>query len=277
MRPHRLTLPLIAALLLANCGNDTDEAFLHPEECLVPIHLAVVEESPDTRSAVNSLSDISVSALGIYGVAEGSTTGTFPWTSSPLLSNAAPTGSSGNELLFASSLYYPAGGRKVIFYGYYPRTTATSGANYITPPANGTAPTFHFTLTGQEDIMHGTSPAGGTYSPGTAIPITFKHKLTQIQLNVSALGTLLSSIKILYVKTSGTMNLETGVVTYDSSTTDLTLTKSGLTTTAPVMVPADVPVYQLEVGLVGQLLPRKYVIKPTSGKFLEGILYTINL
>lgn len=73
------------------------------------------------------------------------------------------------------------------------------------------------------------------------------------------------------------MNLETGVVTYDSSTTDLTLTKSGLTTTAPVMVPADVPVYQLEVGLVGQLLPRKYVIKPTSGKFLEGILYTINL
>lgn len=277
MRPHCLTLPLIAALLLASCDNDTDEAFLHPEECLVPIHLAVAEESPGTRSAVNSLSDISVSALGIYGVAEGSTTGTFPWTSSPLLSNAAPTGSSGNELLFASSLYYPAGGRKVIFYGYYPRTTATSGANYITPPANGTAPTFHFTLTGQEDIMYGTSPAGGTYSPGTTLPITFKHKLTQIQLNVSALGTLLSSIKILNVKTSGTMNLETGVVTYDSSTTDLTLTKSGLTTTAPAMVPADVPVYQLEVGLVGQLLPRKYVIKPTSGKFLEGILYTINL
>lgn len=43
------------------------------------------------------------------------------------------------------------------------------------------------------------------------------------------------------------------------------------------MVPADVPVYQLEVGLVGQLLPRKYVIKPTTGKFLEEVLYTITL
>lgn len=277
MKPYRLTLTLTAALLLASCGNDTDEAFLHPEECPVPIHLAVAEENSDTRSAVNSLSDISVSALGIYGVAEGSTAGSFPWTSSPLLNNAAPTGSSGNELRFASPLYYPAGRRKVIFYGYYPRTTANGGANYVTPPANGTAPMFHFTLTGQEDIMHGTSPAGGTYSPGTAIPITFKHKLTQIQLNVSALGTLLSSIKMLNVKTSGILNLETGAVTYDSNTTDLTLTKSGLTTTAPVMVPAGVSTYLLEVGLVGQLLPRKYVIRPTSGKFLEGVLYTITL
>lgn len=43
------------------------------------------------------------------------------------------------------------------------------------------------------------------------------------------------------------------------------------------MVLADILVYQLEVGLVGQLLPRKYVIKPTTGKFLEEVLYTITL
>lgn len=193
------------------------------------------------------------------------------------MNNAPPAGISGNELSFSSPLYYPAGGRKVIFYGYYPRTTATSGRNYITPPGNGTAPVFHFTLTGQEDIMHGASPAGGSYSPGTAIPITFKHKLAQIQLNVSALGTLLSSIKILDVKNTGSMNLETGVVAYGSKTVDLTLSKAGLTTTVPVMVPADVPTYLVEVALVGQLLPRKYVIKPTSGKFQEGVAYTITL
>ena len=232
---------------------------------------------PHTRSIVNSINDISVGSLGIYEVAESGTSGTFPLTTSPLLNNVAPAGISGNELTFSPPLYYPAGGHKVIFYGYYPRTTATNGTSYITPPGNGTAPTFNFTLTGQEDIMHGASVAGGSYSPGTAIPITFKHKLTQIQLNVSALGTLLSSIKILNVRNTGSMNLETGAVTYGNNTVDITLDKAGLTTTAPVMVPADVPVYLVEVAFMGQLLPRKYLIRPTSGKFLEGVIYTVTL
>ena len=254
-----------------------DEVFIDGEEHLVPIRLAIVEDTPHARSVVNSINDISIGSLGIYEVAEGTVPGTFPWTLSPLLNNAAPVGINGNELSFSPSLYYPAGGRKVIFYGYYPRTTATNGANYITPPGNGTAPVLNFTLTGQEDIMHGVSVAGGSYSPGTTIPITFKHKLTQIQLNVSALGTLLSSIKILNVRNTGSMNLETGAITYGNNTVDITLGKAGLTTTVPVMVPADVPIYLLEIALIGQLLPRKYLIKPTSGKFLEGVAYTITL
>lgn len=254
-----------------------EEVSFNSEGYPSPIHLAIVEDTPHTRSIVNSINDISVGSLGIYEVAESGTSGTFPWTTSPLLNNVAPAGISGNELTFSPPLYYPAGGHKVIFYGYYPRTTATNGTSYITPPGNGTAPTFNFTLTGQEDIMHGASVAGGSYSPGTAIPITFKHKLTQIQLNVSALGTLLSSIKILNVRNTGSMNLETGTVTYDNNTVDITLDKAGLTTTAPVMVPADVAVYLVEVAFIGQLLPRKYLIKPASGKFLEGIIYTITL
>lgn len=254
-----------------------DGVFFNSEEHSIPIHLAILEDSSHTRSVINSINDINISSLGIYEVVEGSTAGTFPWTASPLLNNAAPAGINGNEITFSPPLYYPAGGRKVIFYGYYPRTTATNGTNYVTPPGNGTAPTFNFTLTGQEDIMHGSSTAGGSYSPGTAIPITFRHKLTQIQLNVSALGTLLSSIKILNVRNTGSINMETGVVTYGNNTVDITLNKASLTTTAPVMVPADVPTYLLEVALIGQLLPRKYLIRPASGKFLEGVIYTITL
>lgn len=274
--PVRILIAIIS-LLSASCHSDMDEVLFGGEGHSVPICLSVAEGAPHTRAIVNSISDISVSSLGIYAVAEGGTAGTFPWTASPLLDNAPPVGINGNELTFSSPLYYPAGGRKVIFYGYYPRTTATSGSNYITPPGNGTAPVFHFTLTGQEDIMYGASPVGGSYSPGTAIPITFRHKLAQIQFNFSALEALLSSIKILNVKNTGSMNLETGVVAYDSKTVDITLSKSGLTTTVPVMVPADVPTYLVEVALVGQLLPRKYVIKPTSGKFQEGVIYTITL
>ncbi len=271
------TLIVIVPLLSASCSNDMDEVFFNSEEHSVPIHLTIVEDSPHTRSIVNSINDISVGSLGIYEVAESTTAGMFPWTTSPLLNNAAPTGINGNELAFSSPLYYPAGGRKVIFYGYYPRTTATNGTNYVTSPGNGIAPVFNFTLTGQEDIMHGASPTGGSYSPGTTIPITFKHKLTQIQLNVSALGTLLSSIKILNVRNTGSMNLETGVINYGNNTVDITLDKASLTTTAPVMVPADVSNYLVEVGFIGQLLPRKYLIKPTSGKFLEGVIYTITM
>lgn len=267
----------LVSLLLVSCTNDMDEELFCREELPVPITLAVAEANPFTRSVVNGIGDISVSSLGIYEVEEGTTAGTFPWTASLLLNNAAPTGINGNRLSFSSPLYYPAGGRKVIFYGYYPRTTATSGANYITPPGNGRAPIFNFTLTGKEDIMHAVSIPAGSSSAGTDIPIVFKHKLTQIKIDFSILSTLLSSIKILNVKNSGSMNLETGVITYGSSKSDITLSKAGLTSTSPVMVPADVPVYVIEVALLGTALPRKYVIKPTSGNFLAGTVYTISL
>lgn len=66
------------------------------------------------------------------------------------------------------------------------------------------------------------------------------------------------------------MNLETGAITNGNNTINITFNKASLTT--------DVPVYLLEVALIVQLLPRKYLlIKPTSGKFLEGVIYTITL
>lgn len=264
-------------LLLTNCSNDFEEEFPINGELPVPIRLAITEVNPQTRTIVNSMSDISVSNLGIYEVAEGNTAGTFPWTATPLLSNTSPSGINGNQLTFSPKLYYPMGGQKVIFYGYYPKTTATGGSNYVTAPNNGVAPTYNFTLTGQEDIMYAASTPSGSNMPGATVALTFNHKLTQIQLNISVLGTLLSGIKILGVKNTGSMNLETGIITYGSGTTDITLSKSGLTATSPIMVPADVPSYIVEATLLNLLLPRKYLIKPTSGNFQAGMIYTISL
>ena len=73
------------------------------------------------------------------------------------------------------------------------------------------------------------------------------------------------------------MNMETGIITYGSSTIDITFTKASLTATNPLMVPADVPSYILEASILGALLPRKYLIKPTSGNFLAGTVYTISI
>lgn len=267
----------IALLSLTSCGNDLEEEFPACEELPVPVRLAVAEMNPKTRAIVNTISDITASSLGIYEVAEGTTSGTFPWTPSPLQTNIAPSGISGNQLTFSPKLYYPMGGKRVVFYGYYPRTTASSGANYITAPGNGIAPTYNFTLSGQEDIMYAASTPNGSYTPGGTAILTFNHKLTQIQLNTSLLGSLLTSVKILGVRNTGSMNMETGIITYGSSTIDITFTKASLTATNPLMVPADVPSYILEASILGALLPRKYLIKPTSGNFLAGTVYTISI
>lgn len=101
--------------------------------------------------------------------------------------------------------------------------------------------------------------------------------MTQIQLNISVLGALLTSIKILGVPNTGAMNLETGVITYSSNTADFPFSKASLVATNPLMVPANVPSYTLEASIAGLLLPRKYVIKPTTGNFLAGTIYTITL
>lgn len=274
-----LSVRLLAStllLLLTSCSSDMEEEFPTDGELPVPVRLAVAETNPRTRAVVNNIGDISATNLGIYEVVEGTTAGTFPWTTSPLLTNTAPSSISGNQLTFSPKLYYPMGGRKVIFYGYYPRTTATSGANYVTPPGNGTAPTFNFTLTGQEDIMHAISTPSGSSSPGTTVPLTFNHKLTQITLNTSILGSLLTNVKILTVKNTGSLNLETGVITYGSGTIDIAFTKASLLATNPLMVPADVPSYILEASILGIGI-RRYLIKPTSGNFLAGTIYTISI
>lgn len=266
-----------ALLLLTSCSDDPEEEFSSGGELPVPVQLTIAEIDSQTRAVVNQISDINVNTLGIYEVAEGTTPGTFPWTTSPLLTNTAPSSISGNQLFFSPKLYYPMGGRKVIFYGYYPRTTAASGANYVTSPGNGITPTFNFTLTGQEDIMYAVSTPSGSTSPGATVALTFNHKLTQIQLNTSLLGTLLTSVKILSVPNTGSMNLSTGAITYGSGTTDIAFSKASLSATNPLMVPADVPSYTLEASILGILLPRRYLIKPTSGNFLAGTIYTITI
>lgn len=261
------------ALLLSSCYNAIDEELL-PGEVPIPIRFAL---NADTRAPVSSITSVNLSSVGIYGVAAGSTSGQFPWTSTPFASNLVPNGISGNQLSFATTLYYPLGGKQVKFYGYYPRTTNTSGANYITVPGNGTAPVYNFTLTGQDDIMQAVSTPSGSNNPAT-VALTFNHKLTQIQLNVSILGALLTGIKLLGVKTSGSMNVETGVVTYGSTTTDIAFTIPLLaTTTNPLMVPADVVSYTIEASLTGLIPIKRYQITSSTGTFKAGVVYTIKL
>ena len=260
------------ALLLNSCYDAIDEGLLS-EEVPVPIRFAL---RADTRAPINGITSANLSSVGIYGAVEGSTTGQYPWTSSPFVSNLVPSAISGNQLSFTTPLFYPAGGKRVKFYGYYPRTTSTSGTPSITPPGVGTAPIYNFTINGQDDIMQAVSIPSGSTSPAT-VALLFNHKLTQIQLtNISLLGALLSGIKLKDVKSSGSMNIESGVITYGATLIDIPFTVSGAVT-LPLMVPADVASYVVEVSILGLLLPQKYQIKPTSGNFQAGVLYQLSL
>lgn len=266
------SFPVIVLLSLNSCTNEE----LLSEEVPVPVRIAVEDGSIPTRAPVTAIDASNLSSVGIYAVRESGTTGQFPWTASPYLSNQVPATMSNGVVTFSPVIYYPMGGSRLKFYGYFPRTTATSGNNYITAPGSSSPPVFNFTLTGQEDIMYAVSAPTGSYTAGNAT-LTFNHKLTQIQLNISGLGGALSSIKLIGIKNKGAMNLDTGIITYNSTTVDLTLSLSVLgSTTVPVMVPADVASYRVDTAFL-LLLPRSFTIKPVSSNFLPGVMYTITL
>ena len=278
-------------LLSQGCSYGVADDCLPPEEP-VPIRMAIAEEKLPTRAPVTTIDASNLSSVGIYAVREGSTAGQYLWTPTPFALNLTPSGISGNQISFNPKLYYPLGGKRVIFYGYYPRTTttattgnsyyprttttATTGNNYITAPDNGIAPTYHFTLTGAEDVMYAVSTPTGSTST-SPVSLTFNHVLTQLRLNTSLLGSL-SSIKLVGVSNKGTLNIGSGGVTYDSSVTDIALTIPLLgSVTDAVMVPAGVASYKVEVVLLLSLLKRTYLVKPTSGTFQPGVIYTISL
>lgn len=275
MRPFIFTL-IGMGLWFSSCHTPIDEV-LPPEEAPVQIRFAIEEATVPTRAPVGTITSANLSSVGIYGAVEGSTSGQFPWTTTPFASNLVPTAISGNLLSFASPLYYPLGGKRMIFYGYYPRTTNTSGANYITPPGNGTAPIYNFTITGQEDVMQAVSAPSGSHAPAT-MALTFNHGLTQIQLNTGVLGALLSSIKLVAVPNTGSMNIQTGVISYGTSTADMVFSMASLTQTNPLMVPAGAASYVVQASLLGLIPTARYLIKPTSSAtFKAGTIYSITL
>lgn len=259
-------------LILCSCADMIEEE--PTTKAPSPIVLTASDITDNiTRAPMNSFNSTTVKNIGIYVLAEGSTSGTYPWTATPYLANISPINITGNTLVFSSSYYYPKG-KRAKFYGYYPSTTATSGNNYIIPPGIGTPPIYNFTLTGQEDILYATTAPSGSKNPDTTA-LQFNHMLTQIILNVPLLGGL-QSVTMNGVKNKGALNLETGVITYGSSTINIPLSVNllgGLST--PVMVPAGVASYTVVAQLL--VLSNTYYIKPTSGNFLPGRIYTINL
>lgn len=262
--------------LLASCDTIFDEESLG-QEIPVPINFSVSDSYLATRSPVSTIDATNYTNVGIYGAQEGSTQGQFPWTPSPFLSNIVPSGISQGQLTFSPKMYYPIGGKQVKFYAYYPRTTNTSTSlnSYITPPGNGTAPIYNFSIADQQDVMHAVSTPRSSAN-STAIPLQYNHKLSQIIITTSVLAGLLRTGQLLNVQSKGALNLETGMVTWGTATTNLAVSIPALGGTSdPILVPANATSYDLKITLL--VIPTTYKITPSNGVFSPGVTYTANI
>ncbi|BCG54344.1 hypothetical protein AI2BBH_13900 [Alistipes indistinctus] len=155
---------------------------------------------------------------------KGSAAPTTDW-SSPYIANVAVNSGAGSALSFATSQYYPANDDKVYFYAYSPANgTYTAGSG-------STAPMVSWTITGQQDIMWAKVDQGIAKNPVPANQpqpnFAFTHLLKQVKFKIVKDNTFednikLTSLKIIGAKTVASLALNTGTLSWNSATDDLT-------------------------------------------------------
>ena len=139
-----------------------------------------------------------------------------------------PVNSDGSGVLSwpqGGTQYYPADVRqKLYFYAYAPRAAVAAGKDALAPVAS-------YAITGQEDILWAKNIDGiaKPSAPAQPVPLNFAHKLMQVKFQVVKDASFsgksdrdaVTSIKITKVRTSASLNLGTGVLTFagDASAT----------------------------------------------------------
>ncbi len=218
MQLKKMNLPagvICACLLLCGC---TERESLSPSGL---IRLGVSGESY-TRSSVNNLEGLSAvgSNVGVYGVVTENQDASSPlgeeWNATPLMEDVRTTGIDAltGILSWEGAYAYPLEeGKSVKFCVYHPYApVGTEGDNYVEMRSDA-SPLYHFTLTGDEDVMWVPPVTGSrTQSPGGLV---FTHVLTQLRFCLvddegNFAGTSLTALRFNGVDTTCSLNLETG-------------------------------------------------------------------
>ena len=239
----KLFISVWALAALAGCstekeeirGIDTDNA----RTAIAPS--ADIENNVISRAAVDGTSFAEGNDVFRLSAFEAATEPTDNWTAdgAQAFENVQVNCAADGTLSLASPKYYPPTGtnaQKLWFYAYAPSGTYTNG--------NGaTKPSVSYTITGQEDIMTGKVSNGNGFG-GVANGTTqthpnfqFSHLLKKITFKVkagdtfdAATNTAVSQIVVKNVKTSASLNVVDGTLTF-SGNADQSLTLSGSSTT----------------------------------------------
>ena len=224
-----LSFCIVATALLCSCSKEPAESFAggDPTSPIIPgAGVAMTVETKADLSGVVSGTAFPASTDKVFSVVgyKGTVAPTNNW-SSPYIANVAVNSGAGSALSFATSQYYPANGDKVYFYAYSPANgTYTAGSG-------STAPMVSWTITGQQDIMWAKVDQGIAKNPVPANQpqpnFAFTHLLKQVKFKIVKDNTFednikLTSLKIIGAKTVASLALNTGTLSWNSATDDLT-------------------------------------------------------
>ena len=219
----RIGIALMGLAMLASCANNDDvNNVIEGGQDIITLGATTGNA---TRAAINDLAGLSASTagVGVFGQATTASTAntviTTEWSASPLMANVKTTGVDATTGLMSwdnpeNYVYPKAAPLNVKFFAYHPyAATGTTGANYVKASAVGVAPSLHFTLTGDEDLMWATPVLGSRTQPASALK--FNHQLTQMTFKlVDGEGNFADPITSVSISsnTVGDMNLETGAI-----------------------------------------------------------------
>ena len=253
----KLIISMLALATLSSCDKSNDPQPIHnTDPQAIQLTAKVLSVETVTKAAVTAFND---TEIGIYGVKEGTTAGTYEWTATPYYNN--PGGvkiSSANAITFTTNVYYPMNNKKVKFHAFYPKVET------ITAPGAGTAPQVKYTIDGETDILYAEVESGTLDNHITAANLAFSHKLAKLDFKVIAgtgfeAGVKIKTITVKSVNADLILDLGTATVSaatpaqtadfkaYDNAAgTEITATLSEVLGT--VMVMPD-ETYQLELTL----------------------------
>ena len=223
-----LSFCIVATALLCSCSKEPVESFAggDPTSPILPDAgvVATVETKADLSGAVSGTA-FPTNTTKVFSVVgyKGTAAPTNNW-SSPYINGVIVNSGASGVLSFAPSQYYPANGDKVFFYAYSPVSGTYTAGNGTTTPK------VAWTITGMQDIMAAQVTTGiGKVSSGTQTQPTFAftHKLKQVKFKVVKDASFednikLTSLKIIGAKTVASLALNTGTLSWETATGELT-------------------------------------------------------
>jgi hypothetical protein len=276
-----------AAFALAACSSEEENEQAGKSEIRLCSTMNVIQ----TRAAgqdVQSTQFDSGEKVDIF--INENTTGTATVTYTQPLTYTAGTG---GALSITAAQYFPQNGNGIDIYGVYPSGIATD--------VNGTAVAFSVKDDQSteanykaSDLMTG-APASNPVSRTTsAVPLSFKHCLTKINLNLIAGDGLTASdlqdaiVTINGTNTSATFNVKTGAVTTTAAAAATPISLGTMTTNAegnlvasaiiiPQAVTAGTRFISIELMTNGQSSGTLSYTLPAAVNFDASTAYTYNI
>ncbi len=284
MRKQLVSVAFLSALVLASCSKDES---LSNNESKVPVSFST---SVQTRASVEGTSFADGTEIGVFA-AQGVDAATAPvWGATNFIQNDKSTINSG-VVTTSTTYWYGIAGEQIKVAAYYPYSS-----NVTT--AAGAAPVVNYTITGQEDLMVGTTASPFldktlATTPANSV-ITFNHLLTQLKFSaVAGAGSAGMNVTKISVagKNSFQVSLDNYTATAVGSTTglfDAAILNGGLVAAAgatassvggPVMVEPGLSTFNVTVTLGGSAT-FTVPVSPASGTFEKGksynVIFTIN-